>query len=173
MSYKSINGLMRHLRDNHISISGSSEKLQLRNNGYYHGYKGYRFFQTSDKKIPFTSYKEINATVEYDNQLKSLFYPEVMFIETAVKNVALNVVMNDAGSEEIPVIFDKMIASYNNFRKHPLKESVKNIRKLSSNCKNKLTKRLHAHTTVMTQKLHIFITSLAIIQFHYGLCLKL
>lgn len=114
MSYKSIDGLMRHLRNNHILISGSSEKLQLRNTGYYHGYKGYRFFQTSFKRIPFTSYKEINATIEYDNQLKSLFYPEVMFIETAVKNVALNVIMNDAGSEEIPVIFDKVIASYNN-----------------------------------------------------------
>lgn len=31
MSYKTIDGLMRHLRDNGIAISGSSQKRQLRN----------------------------------------------------------------------------------------------------------------------------------------------
>ena len=42
--YKSPDALMRHLRDNGISISGSSQKQQLINTGYFHGYKGYRFF---------------------------------------------------------------------------------------------------------------------------------
>ena len=41
--YKSPDALMRHLRDNGISISGSSQKQQLINTGYFHGYKGYRF----------------------------------------------------------------------------------------------------------------------------------
>ena len=45
MSYKSINALMRHLRtDCGITINGSTQKRQLINTGYYHGYKGYRFF---------------------------------------------------------------------------------------------------------------------------------
>lgn len=40
---KSIDGLMRHLRDTHnIDIKGSIQKQKLRNIGYYHGYKGYR-----------------------------------------------------------------------------------------------------------------------------------
>ena len=39
MSYKTIDGLMRHLRDNGISISGSTQKRQLVNTGYFHGYK--------------------------------------------------------------------------------------------------------------------------------------
>lgn len=53
MSYKSIDGLMRHLRNNGIDISGSKQKRQLINSGYYHGYKGYRFFNTSSCRIPF------------------------------------------------------------------------------------------------------------------------
>ena len=45
--YKSTDALMRHLRNNGISISGTSQKQQLINTGYFHGYKGYRFFVSS------------------------------------------------------------------------------------------------------------------------------
>lgn len=45
MSYKTIDGLMRHLRDSGIEISGSKQKRQLMNTGYFHGYKGYRFLR--------------------------------------------------------------------------------------------------------------------------------
>ena len=51
MSFKTIDGLMRHLRSNGIQISGSTEKRQLRNFGYFHGYKGYRFFGTSANRL--------------------------------------------------------------------------------------------------------------------------
>ena len=81
-------GLMRHLRDNGIAISGSAQKRQLINTGYYHGYKGYRFFKSAGNRLPFTSYQELYATIEYDAALKSLFYGKMMFIETAVKNIA-------------------------------------------------------------------------------------
>ncbi len=81
MSYKTIDGLMRHLRDNGISISGSVQKRQLRNTGYFHGYKGYRFFGTSSNRLPFTSYDEVYATIQYDSKLKSLLYGKMMFVE--------------------------------------------------------------------------------------------
>lgn len=42
---KTIDGLMRHIRDNQkVDINGSKEKVQLRNIGYFHGFKGYNFF---------------------------------------------------------------------------------------------------------------------------------
>jgi len=45
---KTTDGLMRHIRDNkNIQIGGSKEKIQLRNIGYFHGFKGYNFFLTS------------------------------------------------------------------------------------------------------------------------------
>lgn len=112
--YKSTDALMRHLRNNGIAISGSSQKQQLINTGYFHGYKGYRFFISSRRKLPFTSYNEINATIQYDTKLKSLLYGKMMFIETALKNIALNTIMAEIGSNSIYDMYDKVVSSYKN-----------------------------------------------------------
>lgn len=41
---KSINGLMKYLREEHnMRIGGSNDKKRLKNIGYYHGYKWYRY----------------------------------------------------------------------------------------------------------------------------------
>lgn len=43
---KSINGLMKYLREEHnILIQGSLDKQHLKSVGYYHGYKGYRYIK--------------------------------------------------------------------------------------------------------------------------------
>lgn len=112
--YKSTDALMRHLRNNGISISGTSQKQQLINTGYFHGYKGYRFFVSSSNRLPFTSYNEINATIQYDTKLKSLLYGKMMFIETALKNIALNTIMTEIDSSSVYDMYDKAISSYKN-----------------------------------------------------------
>ena len=114
MSYKTTDGLMRHLRNNGIMISGSKQKRQLRNSGYYHGYKGYRFFGSSQNKLPFSSYHEVDATIQYDAKLKALLYGKMMYIETAVKNVALEGILSYTKSESIQALYDKAISSYKN-----------------------------------------------------------
>ena len=50
MSYKKTDALMRHLRDSGISIQGPKQKRQLINTGYFHGYKGYRFFGNAHRR---------------------------------------------------------------------------------------------------------------------------
>lgn len=112
--YKSTDALMRHLRNNGVNISGSLQKQQWINTGYFHGYKGYRFFVKSNNKIPFTLYNEVNATIQCDTKLKSLFYGKMMFIETAFKNIALNTIMEEIGSSSIYDMYDKVISSYRN-----------------------------------------------------------
>lgn len=114
MSYKKTDALMRHLRNSGISIKGSVQKRQLINTGYYHGYKGYRFFGNSRRRLPFISYNEIYATIQYDSALKSLFYGKMMFIETAVKNIALERILINSNSESIQAMLDKAISSYHN-----------------------------------------------------------
>ena len=114
MGYKTTDGLMRHLRNNGIAISGSIEKRQLMNTGYFHGYKGYRFFKTSSTRLPFTSYEEVYATIQYDSKLKSLFYGKMMFIETAVKNISLECILSEANSENIQDIYDKVVSGFKN-----------------------------------------------------------
>ena len=67
-SPQTINGLMRHLRNNcNIQITGSYQKQQLISYGYYHGYKGYRFAKNSSNRIPYTDFSEVVAVIEYDN----------------------------------------------------------------------------------------------------------
>ena len=114
MSYKTTDGLMRHLRSNGIAIYGSRQKTQLINTGYFHGYKGYRFFKKSSIRLPFVSYDEIYATIQYDSKLKSLLYEKIMFIETAVKNIALESILVKADSENIQAMYDKVVSGYHN-----------------------------------------------------------
>ena len=114
MSYKTTNDLMQHLRDNGIAISGETQKQQLVTTGYYHGYKGYRFFKSAGARLPFSSYQELYATIQYDSALKALFYGKMMFIETAVKNIALQGILENAQSGSISDVLDRVVCSYNN-----------------------------------------------------------
>lgn len=114
MSYKTTDGLMRHLRNNGIAIAGSTQKRQLMNTGYFHGYKGYRFFYSSANSLPFVSYDEVYATIQYDSSLKALFYEKIMYIETAVKNIAIESILVNANSENIQDMYDKVVSGYNN-----------------------------------------------------------
>ena len=114
MGYKSIDGLMRHLRTSGIQITGSRQKQQLTNTGYFHGYKGYRFFANSGNRIPFSSYNEVYATIQYDTKLKTLFYPKIMYIETAVKNISLKCIMDKVGTENIQDMLDNIVSSFKN-----------------------------------------------------------
>lgn len=70
MGYKKIDDLVEHLNENGIEISGNEQKRNLINTGYYHGYKGYRFFKDASNRLPFSSYDEIYSTIQYDEQLK-------------------------------------------------------------------------------------------------------
>ncbi len=118
MSYKTINGLMKHLRGNSISISGSKQKKHLTNYGYFHGYKGYRFFKNEKNRIPYTEYREIMATIDYDTKIKALFYSRIMFIETAIKNITIESLLRHANTEEINGVVEKCIMSYKNCDQH-------------------------------------------------------
>ena len=130
MSYKKTDALMRHLRDSGISIQGPKQKRQLINTGYFHGYKGYRFFGSAQRRLPFTSYDEVYATIQYDSDLKTLLYGKMMFIETAVKNIALESILVNANSESIQDMYDKVVSGYNNA---PALATTEQKRKLQQN----------------------------------------
>ncbi|MFF3025663.1 Abi family protein [Gottfriedia sp. NPDC057948] len=112
---KTTNGLMRHLRDTHnISISGSKNKKDLLNMGYYHGYKGYRFIGQSQNKIPFTNFDEVVAVHQFDTNLKTLLYPNIMLIETAIKNYTLNTLIG-LGPVDFEHVFSHLLNDYKKY----------------------------------------------------------
>ncbi|MBQ6660822.1 MAG: Abi family protein [Lachnospiraceae bacterium] len=154
MSYKTIDGLMRHLRDNGIKISGSAQKRLLRNTGYFHGYKGYRFFGTSSKRLPFTSYDEVYATIQYDSKLKNLLYGKMMFIETAVKNIALESILEFTKSESIQAMYDKAVTSYkncpSNYNSEQRKKSQQNKLNLEGMIQSNLAKAYRSDNPKIT-----------------------
>lgn len=95
-----------------MEIGGSRQKLQLRNIGYYHGYKGYRFVGNASDRIDIKSFDELLAVYNFDMDLKALVYPEVMFVETALQNRVLEAVLADAKSENFDTVYQKSMTGY-------------------------------------------------------------
>ncbi|MCY1580864.1 Abi family protein [Staphylococcus pettenkoferi] len=113
---KTTDGLMRHIRDNKgIQINGSKQKRELRNIGYFHGYKGYSFFQNKNNKLNFKNFSEINALYEFDSDIKTLFYKHIMFAETAIKNRILEIIHRESGIE-LEKVFDNILTDYKKYK---------------------------------------------------------
>ena len=120
---KSINGLMKYLREkHHMKIGGTNDKRKLKNVGYYHGYKGYRYIKNPNNKINFNSFDELMAIIEFDNKVKALLYTQVMFIETALKSYALEVIIQKGKTENFSEIYANKYANDNNIVSHYLKK---------------------------------------------------
>ena len=96
-----INQLMKYLRTKHHIAVKSNQAQDLRNMGYYHGFKGYRFIRIPSQRIQFTSLDEIIALNKFDMHLKALFYPKVMFIENALKSYVIESTLKNAKSENL------------------------------------------------------------------------
>lgn len=109
---KSLNSLMKHLRESGIAIGGSAQKRRLKNIGYYHGYKGYRFAGKADNRLPLTDFSQIAALYDLDTQLKTALYPRVIQIETALKNYTLEAVLEDSESASFEDIWRKSLTDY-------------------------------------------------------------
>lgn len=118
MRPKTTNALMAYLRDNkHIKINGSLQKKKLRYMGYFHGYKGYRYFNSPTSLLPYTDFNELQAVYDFDMKLKSLIYPQIMFLETALKNYALECIISDCKSERFADIFANSLTAHKQYAK--------------------------------------------------------
>ena len=129
---KTLNSLMKHLRDGGIDINGSGQKRRLKNIGYYHGYKGYRFAGTASNKLPLTDFSQVVALYDFDTQLKTLFYSRVMAIETALKNYTLEAVLRDARSEAFEDIWRTSLTDYRSCSGRSYREAWERRQRLRS-----------------------------------------
>ena len=123
---------MKHLRDSGIDINGSGQKRRLKNIGYYHGYKGYRFAGTASNKLPLTDFSQVVALYDFDTQLKTLFYSRVMAIETALKNYTLEAVLRDARSEAFEDIWRTSLTDYRSCSGRSYREAWERRQRLRS-----------------------------------------
>ncbi|TPF95306.1 hypothetical protein EP30_10985, partial [Bifidobacterium sp. UTCIF-39] len=112
---KTLDELMQHLRDNGVAISDEQRQM-LKNLGYYHGYKGYRFAGTAKNRLPLTEFTQVTALNDCDMALKTLIYPRIIFVETALKNYTLEAVLADAGSESIEQVYMQSLTFYRSLK---------------------------------------------------------
>lgn len=104
---------MAYLRkDKGIAINGSVQKKKLRYMGYFHGYKGYRYCGSPSDKLPFKDFNEIQAIYDFDMNLKAIMYPRIMFLETSLKNYALECTLDNCKSESFSHIFSNCLTEY-------------------------------------------------------------
>lgn len=143
---KSTNALMKYLRNKHkIAINGSSDKTALLNMGYYHGYKGCRFYCEKTNKFALSAFYQVQAIYNFDSQLKALLYPKIMFIETALKNYALQSIVEYGNSCVFSELFDSCFNAHNDYpRSHPLYNDLSKKRvDLKSKIYNDLSKNFN------------------------------
>lgn len=141
---KTTDSLMRYLRETKgIAIKGSVQKRKLRNIGYYHGYKGYRYITKATNIVPYTNFDQLIAIYEFDAQIKSLFYPFVMQIETALKSYVLEAVVCSVKSDSFINIYNLLLDNYKSFsttgKHYP---NPKKRKEAEDRYKNELKRRL-------------------------------
>lgn len=137
MKPKSINSLMAHMRDEkQIQISGSLQKKKLRAMGYFHGYKGYRYYNIPSNLFPFSDFNELQAVYDFDMKLKAAFYPQIMFLETAIKNYSLEIILSEADSKRFADVYSKLMDDYKSYNKG------------SRNFRNAMSKRMNVRNKV-------------------------
>jgi abortive infection bacteriophage resistance protein len=108
--YKSLNALMRHIRQTAgIDIGGSADKKALAQVGYFHGYKGYRYTGKAGKRIPYAHFSELRAVIRFDSQLKSVLYPVLMNLEMTMKNLALVEILEAADSSRLADVYSRLM----------------------------------------------------------------
>ena len=107
--------LIIQLKDKHNLTVDKNQERDLQNIWYYHGYKGYRFIKKASNPIDFTSFKQVIMLNSFDMRLKSIAYPRLMFIETALKSYVIEAVLADSGSENLSEVYKKSLTYYKEF----------------------------------------------------------
>ncbi|MDA3935769.1 MAG: Abi family protein, partial [Actinomycetota bacterium] len=109
-SYKTLNALMRHIRNSAgITVGGSGDKKALAQVGYFHGYKGYRYSGSPTRQIPYAEFRELRAVMEFDTRLKALLYPILMWTEMTMKNLALVEILEATDSSALSDVYAKLM----------------------------------------------------------------
>lgn len=84
------------------------------------------------------------ATIQYDSKLKNLLYGKMMFIETALKNIAQESILSYTRSESIQDMYDKAVGSCKNspasFSNEQKKRAQQNKLNLEGTIQSNLTR---------------------------------
>ncbi|MCM1525539.1 MAG: Abi family protein [Ruminococcus sp.] len=113
MQPKSTDQLMEYMnKEKGIFIDSQKQKNELRYIGYFHGYKGYRYCNNPASLLPYNNFSQLKAVYDFDMRLKSILYPQIMFLETAIKNYALENIISEINSSLFDDVYTKLLNDY-------------------------------------------------------------
>ena len=115
---------MKHIRSKGIAIGGSSQKSRLKNIGYYHGFKGYRFLGKANNKLAFTDFSQLSSVVDFDEELKSIMYSPLMKLETAIKSVTCDIIVTTVKSSNFSDLFQRGFSSDDKRKNYKTRDNV-------------------------------------------------
>ena len=111
--------------------------------------KGYRYINAPSNHVPYTKFEELVAVYDFAAQLKSLFYPNVMLIETAVKNYVLDILVASTNSDNFIDIYNQLLDNYKMFStKGNTYKNVYDRQKAEEKFKLELKRRLDLHNRI-------------------------
>lgn len=127
---------MKYMRNTkNITINGSTQKNQLLNMGYYHGYKGYKYIKTPTNQIAYSDFHQLLAIYNFDMSIKTILYPYLMQIETSFKSRALETCINLC-SENFAEVYELLLDDYKKYS--PTHKEYKNTLKLRLDLRNSI-----------------------------------
>lgn len=113
----------------------------LKNIECYSEYKKYRFINESSQRLDFSNFDDdyISNLEKFDTELKTLFYPKIMFIENELKNYIVDSILKYSEFADLEIIFAKYVTDYKSYTgtKDYKKNYTKRLR-----LKNKITESL-------------------------------
>ena len=117
MDILSIDELVAYLQNNKSISVSESDKRKLKNTGYYHTSKGYRFVHTSGTRLSFSSFDQLLSVYDFDMRLKACLYLPLMNLETAIKNHTLDEMLTASSSNLFTEIYEKVLNRHKAFPK--------------------------------------------------------
>lgn len=60
-------------------------------------------------------FDEILSIIDFDNKVKALLYPQVMFIETALKSYVLEIIIQNGKTENFSQIYANLMTDYKSY----------------------------------------------------------
>ncbi len=140
---KTTNGLMRHIRDKHkTNIKGTKQKQELLNMGYYHGYKALRYIKERKNDQQYSDFEQIKYIYNFDNELKKIFYPTLIKIETSLKNRLIDYLVPNI-NPSIEYIYSKYLTDYTRFE--PTHKKYKKYLKRKLDLRSKIDETIAYH----------------------------
>lgn len=89
------------------------------------GYKGYRYIRKPSNRINFNNFNELISIIEFDNKVKALLYPQVMFIETALKSYVLEIIIQESKTGNFSEIYSNLMTDYKSYSGDRYKNAYK------------------------------------------------